>query len=126
MRSNKGFTLIELLAVLVILGIVAIITTPIILGVVDDARRDGAVDSAWGTVDAIKLSYTQGEFENVAAGNNIADLIEDGNVRISGDRPTAGTFTINEQTGEIRIQGFVFGDFTCSHDEDDVTRIECE
>lgn len=35
---NKGFTLIELLAVIVILAIIALIATPIILGIINDAR----------------------------------------------------------------------------------------
>ena len=37
-KRHKGFTLIELLAVIIILAIVALIATPIILDVVDDAR----------------------------------------------------------------------------------------
>ena len=36
--TKKGFTLIELLAVIIILAIVALIATPIILNVIDDAR----------------------------------------------------------------------------------------
>ena len=36
--SKKGFTLIELLAVIIILAIIALIATPIILNVVEDAR----------------------------------------------------------------------------------------
>lgn len=43
---KKGFTLIELLAVIIILAIVALIATPIILNVVDDARRSAAVSEA--------------------------------------------------------------------------------
>ena len=39
---KKGFTLIELLAVIVILAIVALIATPIILDVVEDARKSAA------------------------------------------------------------------------------------
>ena len=39
---KKGFTLIELLAVIIILAIVALIATPIILNVIDDARRSAA------------------------------------------------------------------------------------
>ena len=38
MRKN-GFTLIELLAVIVILAIIALIATPIILGIINDARE---------------------------------------------------------------------------------------
>ena len=40
MRDNrKGFTLIELLAVIVILAIIALIVTPIILGIISEARE---------------------------------------------------------------------------------------
>ena len=39
-NKMKGFTLIELLAVIVILAVIALIATPIILGIVEDARRD--------------------------------------------------------------------------------------
>ena len=37
--KKKGFTLIELLAVIVILAIIALIATPIILGIIDDTRK---------------------------------------------------------------------------------------
>ena len=36
---NKGFTLIELLAVIVILAIIALIATPIVLGIINDSRK---------------------------------------------------------------------------------------
>ena len=35
---KKGFTLIELLAVIVILAIIALIATPIVLGIINEAR----------------------------------------------------------------------------------------
>ena len=37
--NKKGFTLIELLAVIVILAIIALIVTPIILGIISEARE---------------------------------------------------------------------------------------
>ncbi len=37
-KKHKGFTLIELLAVIIILAIVALIATPIVLDIIDDAR----------------------------------------------------------------------------------------
>lgn len=43
---KKGFTLIELLAVIIILAIVALIATPIVLDVVDDARKSAAESEA--------------------------------------------------------------------------------
>ena len=43
---KKGFTLIELLAVIVILGIIAVITTPLIMGVIENARKSAVLSSA--------------------------------------------------------------------------------
>lgn len=43
---KKGFTLIELLAVIIILAIIALIATPIILDVVDDAKKSARLSEA--------------------------------------------------------------------------------
>ena len=43
---KKGFTLIELLAVIVILAIIALIATPIILGIINYARKESNERSA--------------------------------------------------------------------------------
>ena len=43
---KNGFTLIELLAVIIILAIVALIATPIILDVVDDARKSAGLSES--------------------------------------------------------------------------------
>ncbi len=37
--KQKGFTLIELLAVIVILAVIALIATPLIMGVITDAKK---------------------------------------------------------------------------------------
>ena len=55
-RNTKGFTLVELLAVIVILAIIALIATPIILGVIEDARKGAARSSALGYADALEKS----------------------------------------------------------------------
>ena len=46
MKLKNAFTLIELLAVIIILAIVALIATPIILDVVDDARKSAGLSEA--------------------------------------------------------------------------------
>ena len=50
---KKGFTLIELLAVIIILAIIALIATPIVLDVVDDARKSVAETEAKAIVDGV-------------------------------------------------------------------------
>ena len=93
--DKKGFTLIELLAVIVILAIIALIAVPIILNVINDARKGAAKDSAYGFIEAI-------EFGNVMAENSEEnskyELIEDGTytnvneinpkVHSKGEKPT--------------------------------------
>ena len=55
--NKKGFTLIELLAVIVILAIIALIATPIVLGIIEDARESSKERSAELVVNAIELAY---------------------------------------------------------------------
>lgn len=56
--KNKGFTLIELLAVIVILAIIALIATPIILGIINNAREESKQRTAELIRDEVKLAYT--------------------------------------------------------------------
>lgn len=54
--KNKGFTLMELLAVIVILAIIALIATPIILGIIDDTKEDANERSVELYASSIKNS----------------------------------------------------------------------
>ena len=56
--KNKGFTLIELLAVIVILAIIALIATPIILGIINDARDEAKARSAEMVYTGVQYAYT--------------------------------------------------------------------
>ena len=66
--NNKGFTLIELLAVIVILAIIALIATPIILGIINDSRNSAAERGAELIVSNVELAYST------------AYMLNDGNV----------------------------------------------
>ncbi len=57
--KNKGFTLIELLAVIVILAIIALIATPIILGIINQSRIGAAEASATAIIKAVGDAYGQ-------------------------------------------------------------------
>jgi len=62
--KKKGFTLIELLAVIIILAIIALIATPIILNVINNARRGTAERSVEGFAAAVNLARVEYMFEN--------------------------------------------------------------
>ena len=61
--NKKGFTLIELLAIIVILAIIAVITVPIILNIIDEAKKGAEKNSVIGYGKAVELAYTQYLFE---------------------------------------------------------------
>ena len=65
MKKKKGFTLIELLAVIVILAIIALIATPIVLNLINIARKGAFSRSADGVLKASKLYYTSSLVEDI-------------------------------------------------------------
>ena len=96
MKTKKGFTLIELLAVIVILAIIALIATPIIVGVINDAKKNAFTDTAYGVAEAAKLYYA-GQFDNDAFAGKTFDF--SGNVddlKLSGKKPSSGTLQIDK------------------------------
>jgi type IV pilus assembly protein PilA len=52
MKKNKGFTLVELLALIVILAVIALISTPVVLNMIESSRQGAAESSMLSYVDA--------------------------------------------------------------------------
>jgi len=108
-KSKTGFTLIELLAVIVILAIIALIATPIIVGILDNVRKEGFKDTAYGVIKAGELGYA-----NDLLNTNIEEVIftyangvESSSIsgkklNYKGTKPQSGTVIINTQ-GQIAI-----------------------
>ena len=89
MKNNKkGFTLVELLAVIVILAIIALIATPIILNVIDSARKNAAINSAYGYMEAIEKSVVLSGFSGDDAASPKMATIENGTYTISDNGKT--------------------------------------
>ena len=110
-EKNKGFTLIELLAVIVILALIALIATPIILNVINDAKKQAAKDSAYGYMDAVEKYIVSSELED----KSIQDgrySVEELNKKISvkGSTPDNGNIEIKNssvKSYDIGIDGYV-------------------
>jgi len=71
---KKGFTLIELLAVIVILAIIALIATPIILGIINDARKESNERSAELYASAVRNAIASYQLTHPNAPTNFSDL----------------------------------------------------
>lgn len=98
--NKKGFTLIEVLAVLLILSIIALITTPIIINVINNSKENAFIQDVNSLVDSIRTYQAENNYEEVTVdyttGEN-TDLLE-----LDGDLPDAGQITINE-AGKVAV-----------------------
>jgi prepilin-type N-terminal cleavage/methylation domain-containing protein len=104
---RKGFTLIELLAVIVILGIIGLITSPLIGGVIQNSKKGAFEDSVYGIIKSVDLDKAESGFninrtytvvpgsvisnttglpletKGSVNGNGIVKLDEDGNIQLT-------------------------------------------
>lgn len=72
--NKKGFTLIELLAVIVILAVIALIVTPIVTGIIAQAKESANARSVEGHVKNFEYAMLEAAFKdgsgNTSAFNN--------------------------------------------------------
>ena len=123
--KNKGFTLIELLAVIVILAIIALIATPIILGIITDARKQANMRSAELYIVAVKQSIARKSLTTditnttctVQSNGNISCTGVSGEleVQMSGNKATEGTIVI-ERGDVVDVQNLKVNNITYKYD----------
>ena len=101
-EKNKGFTLVELLAVIVILALIALIATPIILNVINDAKKQAAKDSAYGYMDAVEKYIVSSELEDksIQDGTYRVEDLNSMGVSVKGSIPDNGTIKI--ESGSVK------------------------
>ena len=92
--KKKGFTLVELLAVIVILAVIALIATPMIMDVIEKARRGTAIESVNGILEAAE-NY---QLESMLEGEEIERTIDltSNILTYKGSKPSSGTLVIGE------------------------------
>ena len=115
--KNKAFTLIELLAVIVILAIIALIATPIILGIINSTREEARKRSAEAVSHAVETAYIQTAMKaetNGSASLNNENVI--GNTKIDNERSrTATSITTNDGVTCTLSSSFIL---TCTYGND--------
>ena len=122
-KKKKGFTLIELLAVIIVLAIIALIATPIIFNVIENAKIKSLENSCYGVIDAIRTKYAEGLLNlNKITNGNVNELT------VAGEKPIAGTWTIYNSKDSvekgIKIEGVKFAsmkDYVCTNVNSDGT-----
>ena len=132
MKRRNGFTLIELLAVIVVLAVIALIATPIMIGIIGDAKKGAAKDSMYGYVKAVELSETRKiiTIENVMTGTYTT---QDGNlyqastkvldVNFKGTKPEDGG-TVTVTNGQVTSAELTFDGIKVSYNGTEAIIVE--
>ena len=146
MKSNKGFTLIELLAVIVILAIIALITVPIVIKIIDNAKKGAAEDSTYGVIETARLFWVSNQYDfdvskrdvefqcgttgvcsatiAVSANGGTSTTNKTVTLDIDGTKPKGGKVKIVATTGVVTVTDLLFGDYTCNKAAAD-TKVTC-
>lgn len=123
--DKKAFTLIELLAVIVVLGILALIVTPILINVVKDSNEKSYKLSADGYISAVNDYILSNQLDGKKVENgkyNIKNL----DVKISGKAPSKGSVEIYDE--KVSSAQLLFDTYLVKYDGKEVTLTEkwCE
>ena len=124
--KRKGFTLIELLGVIVVLAVIAIITTPVILGVIEKSKKESYRNSIYGIMESANI-YLASHLTNIGKTKEIAFTCngincsnEEGeSLDFKGTVPKSGTFYLNG-TGEVTVESVYNGKYYANTVDDKV------
>ena len=109
MKNKKGFTLIELLAVIVILAIIALIATPIVLGIIEDSRENSKKISAGYVISSVEYAYNSAYAKNqgmVPTLDEVRTEFDMSGAEWKGNTITTGddvTCTVKEEGSQISV-----------------------
>ena len=103
---KKGFTLVELIAVILVLGIIALIAVPRISNAIQTSKEKTATISMQNYVHALEQKILVEKYANGVY--SMTDI----DVEVSGDKPTSATI----ETSQKEIQSVVanYGGITIS------------
>ncbi len=105
-KNIKGFTLVELLAVIVIIAVIALITTPIVLNVVQNSKENAFKDTAHGLVLAAGTYQAQQQALNrnttLTINYATSSASEKDLLKTKGTLPDAGELSIDSK-GKVTL-----------------------
>ncbi len=96
MKKKYGFTLIELLAVIVVLAVIAMITTPIVFVIIKTAKKGAAEQSTVAYAKAIEDTVAIDAMNNRSYVNRDDYSYDEIKVDVSGSTPTGGLYALKD------------------------------
>lgn len=111
-RSFSGFTLVELLAVIVILSLTALITTPIVMNQIEQARKNGFINSAKNVLDAADIYVSNDNLLDID-GTNVQVLEIKNKEKVTG-------LVFQNSEAEYILKKFTDGNYCASGPRNDL------
>jgi len=62
MKKDKGFTLVEVLVSIAVIAIISLITTPIVIGLINRSEKEAFKSSVNGIIQSVKIDYSDDNF----------------------------------------------------------------
>lgn len=106
MKSNKGFTLIELLAVIVVLAIIALIATPMVLNIIDEAKKGAAKNSAYAYIHAVEMKIAM-DMVGTDSASGDTTITSATYADVKGDKPDAEKLSLVFSDGIIQADSTI-------------------
>ena len=124
-HKNKGFTLIELISVIILMGVIAIITVPIIKDTIESAREKNFKNSAIGLIEAANEYYLNskltGDYFEETEFKVINGKMVSGDKELSfnGKVPVGDSYVKIKANGDVAIN-ITDGEFYAVKDYDEI------
>lgn len=87
--KRAGYTLVELLGTIVVIGILVLITTPIIMDTIENSKKNSIIRSAERIIKAATIEYST----NDKFTTEKQDILS---LEVSGEKPEYGYIQFNE------------------------------
>ena len=126
---KKGFTLIELLAVIIIIGVIALIVTPIVIDVIKKQEKKTFQESVHGIMESIRIDTADDNFSlpreyYYKDGTLTLEQVGNGNrddlptvVKVNGRYSGEGRFIVDED-GDILVVNACNGNYCINNSKD--------
>ncbi len=117
---KKGFTLVELLAIIAILAVVALIVTPIVTKVIDDSRKQTAIQSVKGYAEAANNAVILPTLDSHITVSEESHVYETGDeelskIKIGGATPSYVYLNYSDDTKRVVVGRFCMNGYSIDY-----------